>query len=110
MKIDERKIRSRNSAGRHNPALKEDAERLAIAALGFVAGDPGRLEGFLALTGLNLASLRQAAVEPGFFQAVLEHVCADERLLLDFAAQQRCDPHAIAAARRVLAGEEAEMP
>ena len=109
MKIDERKIRTLNPRGLSNPGLKADAERLAIAALGFMAEDTERLDRFMALSGLTPDSLRQAAIEPGFLGAVLEYMCSDEPLLLDFAAHQRCDPMAVAQARQALTGGEMEM-
>jgi hypothetical protein len=57
---------------------KEAATELAIAALGFLAGEHERLERFLALTG-------------------------DETLLLAFADESGIDPEAIARARDALA-------
>jgi Protein of unknown function (DUF3572) len=61
------------------------AEQLAVAALGFIAGEPERLGRFLAMTGLGPASIRDAASEPQFLAGVLDHVAADEPLLLAFA-------------------------
>jgi hypothetical protein len=61
------------------------AEALAIEALGFIAADPDRLERFLSLHGLSPDNLRAAAAQPGFFAAVLDHLAADESLLLAFA-------------------------
>lgn len=80
-----------------------DAEEIAIAALGFLAGDPARLERFLSLTGLDPASLRAAAQAPGFLGSVLDHLMADEGLLLAFAADSRIAPEAITTARARLA-------
>lgn len=88
---------------------KAQGEALAIEALGFLAGDPERLSRFLALSGLGPGNLRRAAAEPGFFLAVLDHLAADERLLVAFAAAQGIDPAAIVAAREALAGRPAEF-
>jgi hypothetical protein len=68
------------------------AEGLAIQALTFVAGEPERLERFLAVTGIWLAEIRLAAREPGFLAGVLEYLAADERLLTAFAAEAGVDP------------------
>jgi Protein of unknown function (DUF3572) len=42
------------------------AESLAIAALAFLAAEPGRLGRFLALTGIGPESIRAAAHQPQF--------------------------------------------
>ena len=88
------------------------AEELAIAALGFIAGEPEQLGRFLAMTGIGPDSLRDAAREPRFLAGVLDHVAADEALLLAFAAPNEIDPEAVMRARDVLAGEpwERDMP
>lgn len=84
-----------------------DPEAVAIAALGFIAGDPERLGRFLSLTGIGPETLRSAAGEPGFLARVLDHIAEDEALLLAFAANAGFAPEAVAAARRALAGEAA---
>jgi hypothetical protein len=88
------------------------AEELAIAALGFIAGEPEQLGRFLAMTGIGPDSLRDAARESRFLAGVLDHVAADEALLLAFAAANEIDPEAVMRARDVLAGEpwERDMP
>jgi hypothetical protein len=82
----------------------EGAESLAIDALGFLAAEPERLSRFLDLSGLGPHNLRQAATSPGFLAAVLDHLAADERLLLAFAAAQGIEPGVVAGARDRLAG------
>lgn len=80
----------------------EAAETLAVEALAFLAEDPETLGRFLSATGLGPETLRAAASEPGFLAAVLEHVMADEALLLVFAERRRIRPMMIAAARHML--------
>jgi hypothetical protein len=80
------------------------AETMAIAALGFLAAEPSRLERFLALSGLGPHNLRSAAADAGFLAAVLEYVAADERLLVAFAEQEGLAPAAVARARERLVG------
>lgn len=82
---------------------REAATELAIAALTFLAGDAERLGRFLALTGIAPASLRAAAREPGFLLGVLDHVAADEDLLVAFAKENSIDPPDVLQARDALA-------
>jgi hypothetical protein len=82
----------------------QDAETLALRALGFLAAEPERLEPFLAATGLGPATLRAAASEPGFLGAVLDHIAGSDSLLLEFAGNLSLNPEIIADARRLLAG------
>ena len=86
-------------------ARKEAAAELAVAALAFIAGDAERLGRFLALTGIGPESLRTAAGEPDFLLGVLDHVAADEALLIAFAEHSEIDPLDVARARETLAGE-----
>ena len=81
-----------------------DPEDVAIAALSFIAADPERLSRFLGLSGLEPATLRAAAAEPGFLAQVMEYVAADESLLLAFAANAGHHPEAVAQAARKLGG------
>jgi hypothetical protein len=82
----------------------EDAENLALRALGFLAADPARLEPFLAQTGLGPSNLRAAAQEPGFLVAVLDHLAGSDSLLLEFAGNLSLNPEIVAQARGRLAG------
>jgi hypothetical protein len=61
---------------------KAAAESIAIEVLGFLAGDPARLDRFFAVSGLEADNLRAAATEPEFLAAVLDHLVSDESLLL----------------------------
>jgi Protein of unknown function (DUF3572) len=83
---------------------REAAETLAIQALAFIAAEPERLEGFLGATGLTVDRLRESASTPDFLGGVLEHMLADESLLLAFADSAAIDPAEIARARRALGG------
>jgi Protein of unknown function (DUF3572) len=81
---------------------RDAAESLAIAAFSFIAEEPDRLGRFLAVTGVELARIREAAREPHFLAGVLEHMLADESLLLAFADSAGIDPVEIARARQAL--------
>jgi hypothetical protein len=83
---------------------REAAEILAIQVLAFLAEEPDRLTAFLAATGIEIEDLRDAAGETGFLAGVLEHMLADERLLLAFADSAGIDPADVARARHALGG------
>ena len=91
---------------------RDAAEALAICALEFLAADHDRLAHFLAVSGIDPASIRDAAREPRFLVGVLDHVAGDEPLLLLLAAENRIDPGAVIRARDTLAGDrkEREVP
>ena len=94
-----------------SPAAREAAEMLAIQALGFIAAEPERLDAFLAATGLTLDRLRESANAPDFLGGVLEHMLADESLLLAFADSAAIDPAAVARARNALGSNwERDIP
>ncbi len=80
------------------------SNELAVGALGFLAADPERLERFLALSGIEPATIRLAAREPGFLAGVLDHLAGDEKLLLTFAAENGVSPEDVRRARTVLSG------
>lgn len=83
---------------------QETAAAIAIAALGFIAGDSERLARFLAMTGIGPESIRAAAREPAFLLGVLDYLAGDEPLLLAFASQNEFDPEQVTRARELLAG------
>jgi hypothetical protein len=87
---------------RPSSAAREAAEMLAIQALSFIAAEPERLNGFLNATGLTLDRLRESATAPDFLAGVLEHMLADESLLLAFAASAAIDPADVTRARDAL--------
>ncbi len=80
----------------------ELAETLAIGALAFLAGRPEALAGFLQLSGLDPADLRNAAAESGFLAGLLDYFLANEALLVDYAADAGIAPEEIARARATL--------
>jgi hypothetical protein len=103
------KSNRRTRLGIADPQTRRDAARaLAVDALGYLAGDPELLSGFLALTGLDPATIRDAAEAPEFLVGVLDYVAGDESLLIAFAAHAEIDPEEIAIAKRVLSGTDWE--
>ena len=83
---------------------RQHAELLAIQALEFLAADGERLERFLMASGIGLQQLRNAAAEPEFLAGILDHLGAEEALLLAFAQHAGIDPADVARARRALPG------
>jgi len=86
---------------------QDDAEFLAIRALGHVAADEDLIGDFMALTGLSPDELRARAGEPEFLGAVLDFLMADEARLLAFCEASSIAPHLPGQARRALPGGEA---
>jgi hypothetical protein len=82
--------------------MREEAEALAVNALGFVASDPELLPRFVAITGIEAGSIRQAAREPGFLAGVLQFLLAHEPTLMRFAEETGTPPAAVGKALRVL--------
>jgi hypothetical protein len=87
---------------------REAAQTLALEALAFLAEEPTRLAHFLALTGLALADLRQRAGSGELGSAVLEHLAADESLLLTFAQSRAIAPQSILLSLALLQAERHE--
>jgi len=96
---------NRRSGNEKSLETQRNAARdLAIAALGYIAGDPEQLSRFLALTGIDPGAIRAAAAEPGFLAGVLAYISGNERTLIAFAAHAGVAPEAIERARQLLAG------
>jgi len=96
---------------RPSSAARQAAEMLAIQALSFIAEEPERLNGLLNATGLSLDRLRESATAPDFLAGVLEHMLADESLLLAFADSAAIDPADVSRARMALGGSwERDIP
>jgi hypothetical protein len=83
-------------------SMREEAEIIAVKALGFVAADPELLPRFLAITGIEAHSIRQAAGEPGFLAGVLQFILAHEPTLMRFAAETGTPPASVGRALRAL--------
>ncbi len=79
-----------------------DPHAIAIDALAFIAADEERLSRFIALTGITPSLLREAAQQPDFLSGVLDHMLADESLLVAFASHAGLNPDAIVSAREAL--------
>ncbi len=86
----------------------EGLDAFAAEALGFLAADGEHLRRYLDITGLSVATLRQAAAAPGFAASLLDYIAGDERCLIAFAAASGRDPAELARMRHALAAPPRE--
>ncbi|MCB1473982.1 MAG: DUF3572 domain-containing protein [Rhodobiaceae bacterium] len=93
---------ARFAGGRLGP---EDAQALAIDALGFIAADAELLERFLSTCGIGPQTLRAAAGEPGFLGAVTGYLMANESVLLAFTANAGLPADAVGRAHALLTSD-----
>lgn len=70
----------------------EDAETVALKAVGFIAADDDLMARFVALTGCGAGDLRARLADRGFLAAVLDFVLADEATTLRFAESEAFAP------------------
>ncbi len=89
---------------------REIAEKLAISALSYLAGEPERLGAFLAATGIGPDMIRKAAADPAFLAGLLDYVAGDEPLLLAVAEHADVKPTDIEHAQAVLNGRPWKAP
>jgi hypothetical protein len=83
-------------------SMREEAEAIAISALGFVAADPELLPRFLAITGIEASAIRRAAAEPGFLAGVLQFILAHEPTLMRFCEETGVPPADVGKALKAL--------
>ena len=79
-----------------------DAQVLALLALGWALAEQDRAERLLALTGLSAADLRARAADPALQAAVLAFLEAHEPDLLACADELGVPPEKLVIARREL--------
>ncbi|RIA47768.1 DUF3572 domain-containing protein [Dichotomicrobium thermohalophilum] len=78
------------------------AEALAFRAVAFIASDDAYLADFLSRSGLSPQSLAESIEDRAFLTGVLDHLLADESLLLAFCGNAGIDPADILPARNAL--------
>ena len=77
----------------------DERDQLSADILAYLAEEPSRLERFFDLTGLSVATLRQAAATEDFAAQLVGYVTADADRLRAFAAAKDYDPDAVEAVR-----------
>lgn len=86
------------------PLPAEQAELLAIQALGWIAGQPEVAGHFLAATGGSTDDLRERASDPEFQGFVLDYLLMDEEALIAFCTDMNLPPDRPMRARAALPG------
>lgn len=86
---------------------REQAETVALQALGHIASDDALMGAFLMATGADITDLRRRAAEPAFLGAVLDFLLQEDARVLDFAEGAGLAPTVPATARAALPGGEA---
>lgn len=84
----------------------DQAEMIAIQALGHIAAEEELLFAFVDLTGLSPDELRIRAGEPEILGGVLDFIMMDDARLLEFCASANLKPETPGIARRLLPGGE----
>jgi len=88
---------------KHN-LTSENAQELAIKALGFIGQNQELLERFLALSGIQVQDIRQASQIRGFFAGVLAFLLNNERDLMTFCEANNIAPETLPQAFALLPG------
>jgi hypothetical protein len=88
----------------NRPQTPENAEILALEALGWLAGEETGIARFMDQAGIDAASLRDAAGSPGMALAVLDFLLGNEDLLLQFCESAGIAPKDLHLARHQLGG------
>lgn len=89
-------------ADRSPTAWRRDPEEIALQALAYIAWNAHELRDFLAVTGLEATTVRQAATTPAFLSGVLDYVVSEPAVLRTIAGRLRVPEDEIHQARREL--------
>ena len=84
----------------------DQAELIAIQALGHIAAEEDLLFAFVDLTGLSPNDLRARAGEPEILGGILDFILMDDQRLLAFCETMNLRPEMPAIARKLLPGGE----
>jgi len=87
---------------RNQSTNKEEAEPLALSALGWTLSDPPRAQRLLALTGLTPDDLRSRLAEPSVLAEILRFLEGHEPDLVACADALEVTPEQLVEARRSL--------
>lgn len=82
----------------------EQAETLALEALGWLAADEAAIGRFLDLSGMGAADLKAVASSRDTATAVVDFLLGDEELLLRFCAETGTPAEALHRAQHLLGG------
>ena len=82
----------------------ESAERMAVAALAWIAAEPERAGAFLAASGASVTDLRTGVQDPAFLGFVMDFLLCDDQSVIGFAEHHGCRPEDLMQARASLPG------
>lgn len=91
-------------ADMNSPKSPKNAEILALEGLGWLVAETDGIQRFLDRSGIDSATLRQAAGSPGLNLAVLDFLLSNEDLLLRFCESAAISPKVLHLARHQLDG------
>jgi len=77
----------------------DEAEAVALRAVGFLASDQSYMADFLSRSGVSPDALADLVEDQEFLTGVLDHLLSDESLLLAFCGNTGIDPSDILPAR-----------
>ncbi|MEX5727146.1 hypothetical protein Ga0609869_000499 [Rhodovulum iodosum] len=83
---------------------QDEAETIALRALGWLAGNEELLPVFLGATGAGAEDLRARAAEPAFLASVLDFILMDDAWVIAFADGEGLSGAAAMQARAALPG------
>ena len=83
---------------------EDQAQTIALQALGWIAAQDELFPAFLSATGASLPDLRTRAADPDFLAAVLDFLLQEDAWVLDFSAANGLPPQSLLAARAALPG------
>ncbi len=89
---------------RNTGLSRDEAESLALQALGWLATDFQRLGQFLGETGLSPETVRKAAADPAFLTSVLDYLVRNETVLVEFASEHGYEPPLVVTAHAKIGG------
>ncbi len=72
----------------------EQAEILAIQALGYLVGSEEERQRLMMATGMDFEALKQSALSRAGLAGVLDYICQDESILLGFCEAAKIQPEA----------------
>jgi hypothetical protein len=85
-------------------ATPQDAETIALNALGFLVDSTEALDRFMHQSGVDATTIRARTQERDFLAAVLDFLMANEALLMDFCETTRTEPKVVQRAIYELSG------
>lgn len=98
-------IRKQEASG---PGARDAAETVAITIFAELANEPAELQRFLALSGIQPETIRDASRQPGFLVGVLDYVLGGARTLTAIEAATGLSAKTISDTRERLAGDRFE--